>query len=518
MTSTGPYSSEGSRGGRAFLRRRVGQFGLVAAAIFAFTLFMRVVVEALLGRMDVFVDPSVYLHFLAVQVFLAIWVFCGRRGTSYRFIRTVEAAGLLLGSAALISVGVFVPDRFDPAPWITLALAQWMFARAIYVPSSARRTLTLAGAIGLALIVAVSFFYGGVMPWEIALAAISWAVTTGICVAGSRVIYGLRKQVDAAAQLGQYTLEEKLGEGAMGVVYRARHAMLARPTAVKLLMPDRMGETALARFEREVQMTAQLTHPHTVTIFDYGRTPEGTFYYAMELLEGAALDRIIEVGGPQPAERVAYVMDQVAAALSEAHDHGLIHRDIKPANIILTEQGGEPDVAKVVDFGLVKDVREEDDPNLSSTGAIAGTPFYMAPETILAYQEIDGRTDLYALGAVCYFMLTGEPVFKGRNAGEVCTQHVHAEPVPPSKRCDHHVPSDLESLVLACLAKDPADRPATAGHIRARLWAGGTVRKWNTDRARRWWRRYGDEVKEKATSTEEAGKTIAVDVMTFGGE
>jgi serine/threonine-protein kinase len=490
----------------------VGQFGLVAAAIFAFTLLVRLAIEGLMGNHEVFLDPSAHFQFLAVLIFFAVFVFCLRERLTYSQVRRVEIVGLVLGSAALLAMGAYMPAAFTADAAVTLALTQGLFARAVYVPSSDRRTLILCLLIGAALVVSVAVAYEDASRLAPLVIAIWWSATTAVCVAASRVIYGLRKQVDAAAELGQYTLEEKLGEGAMGIVYRARHAMLARPTAVKLLMPDRLGETALARFEREVQMTAQLTHPHTVTIFDYGRTPEGIFYYAMELLEGAALDRIVEVGGPQPPERVAYLMDQVAAALSEAHDHGLIHRDIKPANIILTEQGGEPDVAKVVDFGLVKDVRDSDDPNLSSTGAIAGTPYYMSPETILAYQKIDHRTDLYALGAVCYFLLTGEPVFKGRDAGEICSQHIHAEPVPPSKRRESPVPASFEAIVLACLAKEPSDRPATAGHLRARLWADGTLRKWNTDRARRWWRKHGDEVKKRRTTPDAASHTIAIDL------
>jgi len=520
VQDTGPYTTSGARTDSQFLQRRVAQFGMVAAGLFVFVLILRVAIEASQGRSGVFVDPSVLFHLLAVMIFFAAWAFCRGEKRSFRFVRNVEGGSLFLGSAALIAMAAYIPRAYHPEGIMLLALTEGFFARAIFVPSTARRTLLLGMAIGTALVVSVylndlGYTWSGSHTHAMASTAVTmvwWAVTTSICVAASRVIYGLRKQVDDAQQLGQYTLEEKLGEGAMGVVYRARHAMLARPTAVKLLMPEKLGEADLARFEREVQLTAQLTHPHTVTIFDYGRTPDGIFYYAMELLEGAALDRIIEVGGPQEPARVAYIMDQVAAALSEAHDHGMIHRDIKPANIILTQQGGEPDVAKVVDFGLVKSIRDNDDPNLSTTGAIAGTPYYMAPETILAYQEIDARADLYALGAVCYFLLTGEPVFKGKNAGEICGHHVHTEPIPPSKRRDRPVPADLESIVLACLRKDPNDRPASAGHIRARLWAGTTIGKWNTDRARRWWRQYGDEVKQRTTETDAAGQTIAIDL------
>ncbi|MHC4953924.1 MAG: serine/threonine-protein kinase [Planctomycetota bacterium] len=520
MTSTGPYTSSGSRGGLEFLQGRVARFGIVAAGLFALGLVARVAIELARGRPDVLISPAVHFHLVAVLIFVAIWAFCSGELRSFRFVRSVEGWGLLLACAALLAMGVYDPPAYRSEAILTLALTEGLVARVVFVPSTAKRTLMLASALGVALVASVYltrvYARGAAVSAAVVSSAVTaawWTVTTIVCVAASRVIYGLRKQVTDAQQLGQYTLEEKLGEGAMGVVYRARHAMLARPTAVKLLLPERFGETDLLRFEREVQLTAQLTHPHTVTIFDYGRTPEGIFYYAMELLTGAALDRIVEVDGPQPPERVAYIMDQVAAALSEAHDLGMIHRDIKPANIILTQQGGEPDVAKVVDFGLVKDVRGgAHDPSLSSVGAVAGTPFYMSPETILAYQKVDARSDLYALGAVAYFLLTGEPVFKGRDAGEVCTHHVQTQPTPPSKRVDTPVPAALESIVLACLEKDPDNRPASAGHLRARLWAGGSLSGWNTDRARRWWRLHGDKVQERRTVPEEAGRTIAVDL------
>jgi serine/threonine-protein kinase len=530
MTGTGTQSSRGSRGSVEFLQRRVALFGLAAGVIFAALLLFRVVVAGARGQWETLWEPSFLFHLLASLCFIAIWAF-NRVGTrSYRFVRSTEFWGLLVGCGALSAMGAYIPPEYRPEAIVTLALTQGLVARAVFVPSTARRTVTLGALVGIFLLIGVYLTYVRVDLWwwrltfdsraethwialrATAATAVWWAITTAVCAAASLVIYGLRKQVDEAEQLGQYTLEEKLGEGAMGVVYRARHAMLARPTAVKLLLPDKFGETSLARFEREVQLTARLTHPHTVTIFDYGRTPDGIFYYAMELLEGAALDRIVDVDGPQPPERVAYIMDQVAAALSEAHGVGLIHRDIKPANIILTQQGGEPDVAKVVDFGLVKNVRGDGDPRLSSVGEIAGTPYYMSPETIIAYHEIDARSDLYSLGAVCYFLLTGEPVFKGKSAAEVCTHHVQTQPVLPSKRRSEPVPADLESVVMACLEKDPNKRPQTAGHLRARLWAGGTLGKWNTDRARRWWRRHGDEVRRPTDGVQhESGRTIAID-------
>ncbi len=235
----------------------------------------------------------------------------------------------------------------------------------------------------------------------------------------------------------------------MGIVYRASHAMLRRPTAIKLLPADRAGNETLARFEKEVQLTASLTHPNTVTIFDYGRTPDGIFYYAMELLDGATLADVVEVDGPQPAARVAQILGQAAGALAEAHAVKLIHRDVKPANIMLVEQGGKPDVAKVLDFGLVKELDATASPELTQIDAVTGTPQYMAPESIRAPDEVDARSDIYALGAVGYFLLTGEHVFTADTVVEVCAKHLNDEPVAPSERLGAAVPADLETLILA---------------------------------------------------------------------
>jgi serine/threonine-protein kinase len=263
--------------------------------------------------------------------------------------------------------------------------------------------------------------------------------------------------------------------------------MLRRPAAIKLLPPDRYGAESVARFEREVQLTAQLTHPNTIRIFDYGRTPDGIFYYAMELLEGANLAEVIEEGGPMPAARVIHILDQVLGALIEAHGVGLIHRDIKPANIFLTQQGGVPDVPKVLDFGLVKQVGQpEVDPGLSLATSLTGTPLYMAPEAITTPDQIDARADLYALGAVGYFLLTGQEVFNGRTVIEVCGHHLHSPPVSPSERLGAPVSADLEGLILTCLAKHPDRRPADARALRTALRTCGDAGRWTETDARRW--------------------------------
>jgi serine/threonine-protein kinase len=321
-------------------------------------------------------------------------------------------------------------------------------------------------------------------------------MTTVVCVAITRVIYGLRREVRRARQLGQYTLEEKLGEGGMGTVYRARHAMMRRPTAVKLLPPDKAGEANLARFEREVQLTAQLTHPNTITIFDYGRTPDGVFYYAMELLDGATLDDVVRLDGAQPPGRVLKVLAEVASALEEAHGVDFIHRDIKPANIILCSQGGKPDVAKLVDFGLVKDLAGADGVELTSTEAITGTPLYLSPEALNAPEKVDARSDIYALGAVGYFLLTGEHVFTGHTLVEVCGHHLHTEPEPPSQRLGQPVPADLETVLLSCLAKEASDRPQSASELLARVHSCASWGEWNGGQARSWWRENGESLRD----------------------
>jgi len=273
----------------------------------------------------------------------------------------------------------------------------------------------------------------------------------------------------------------------MGVVYRAEHQMLRRPTAIKLLPPHSASEENLRRFEREAQMTARLANPHTVSVFDFGRTPEGAFYYVMEYLDGIDLERLVRETGPMPAGRVVSVLRQVCEALFEAHGIGLVHRDIKPANILLSELGGIPDFAKVVDFGLVKDVLGSRDARLTREGVFAGTLHYLSPEAIRESGSLDPRSDLYALGGVAYYMLTATRVFDGR-AIDVIQAHLDAVPQLPSDRLGRAVPPKLESVVLDCLAKDPNLRPESAAVLADRLAACDDVAPWTADQARAWWK------------------------------
>ncbi len=327
--------------------------------------------------------------------------------------------------------------------------------------------------------------FGTGLPWGVFILGIGTSLLVGGVVSAVRTISRLRKAVIRARTVGAYTLIEKISEGGMGVVYKARHAMLRRPTALKILAPGRGGEAELRRFEREVQLTSRLTHPNTIVIFDYGRTPEETFYYAMEYLDGITLDELVKVHGPQPAGRVVRIMEQVCGALAEAHGIGLIHRDVKPANIMLCHRGGLPDVAKVLDFGLVKEMNV--DTGVSESGTSYGTPLYLAPENISHPNSIDHRVDIYAVGLVMYFLVSGQKAVTGTAIAEVLHQHLDVAPEKPSYWLGRPVPQALETLIMACLEKDPALRPATAVELQRKLLDLLDMPGWTDADAEAWW-------------------------------
>jgi serine/threonine-protein kinase len=305
---------------------------------------------------------------------------------------------------------------------------------------------------------------------------------------GTHLINTLRREAFEAKQFGQYRLIKLLGAGAMGQVYLAEHNMLKRPCAIKLIHPDRAGDPhVLARFEREVRMTAQLSHWNTVEIYDYGRTDDGTFFYVMEYLPGLSLEQLLEKCGRVPAERVVSLLRQVCQGLREAHEIGLIHRDIKPGNIFVARRGGQYDVAKLLDFGLVKPVREQDSARLSQEGGISGTPLYMSPEQARGLSDLDARSDIYSLGAVGYALLTGRPPFDGTNPMDVLMAHVRDEAARPS-RFAPDVPTDLEAVVLRCLAKRPEDRFQDALSLEQALADCESAGGWTQGEAAVWWR------------------------------
>ncbi len=288
-------------------------------------------------------------------------------------------------------------------------------------------------------------------------------------------------------QLGQYTLQEKIGEGAMGVVYRARHGLLRRDTAVKLLLPDRADAESVARFEREVCLSCQLTHPNTIQVFDYGRTPDGIFYYAMEYLRGLNLHDLVFRYGPQPQARVIHILIQICDSLSEAHALGLVHRDIKPANVFLCHRGGIPDCVKVLDFGLIREFRSGSEIPPSSPSTIEGTPSFMPPEAIHNRSPIDPRSDLYSVGALGYYLVCGQPVFDAEDVAELYEKHLRELPLPPSRRTSNPVGKEFEALLLQCLAKEPADRPPSADALRQRLASLTETAPWHSAHGAEWW-------------------------------
>ena len=313
----------------------------------------------------------------------------------------------------------------------------------------------------------------------------SGAAIFGFTLALERLQASIRKGALAARRLGQYMLLEEIGRGASGMVYRARHEMLRRPVAIKLLSPDMTNENTAALFEHEVQITSQLTHPNTVAIYDYGRTPEGLFYYAMEYLSGVDLDQLVRQFGPQPDGRVIHILRQICGSLGEAHQSGLIHRDIKPANIVLTRRAGGHDVVKVLDFGVVK-VRQRG--AAAGGSAIVGTPHFMAPEAVAKPQSVDPRSDVYSVGAVGYWLLTGTTLFDSVQIDELLQQQVKSTPPPPSSRVGRRISPDLEQLVMQCLAKSPEDRPSSAEELEQLLSRCVSAQEWNFRESEKWWK------------------------------
>ncbi|HJL44460.1 MAG TPA: serine/threonine-protein kinase, partial [Polyangiaceae bacterium LLY-WYZ-15_(1-7)] len=305
-----------------------------------------------------------------------------------------------------------------------------------------------------------------------------------------------------AQQMGAYHMIELLGRGGMGEVWRATHRMLARPAAIKLIRPEALSgrasatqrQTLKARFEREARATAQLSSPHTISIYDFGATEDGVLYYVMELLDGTDLETLVAEHGPLPAGRVVHLLKQACESLAEAHRAGLVHRDVKPANLYVCRLGTKVDEVKVLDFGLVA---LQSGGRLTGDDQITGTPAYLAPEVVRGDREPDERVDVYALGCVAYWLLTGELVFPGKTPFEVLYGHVEEAPTPPSERARQPIPAALEALVLECLEKDPEARPRDAEDLGARLGAVVVEEPWTEAEALAWWQRHGPKPPEK---------------------
>ncbi len=405
--------------------------------------------------------------------------------------------------ALCIAVGFHaVPLRPDFVPRGWTPVAVWIIAYPLIVPASRGKALlaTLAAAAMDPLGLGINVIAGN--PRPAASVAVLLFLPTFVCAAialiVSRIIYQLSVEAGKGQEMGSYNLEELLGRGGMGEVWRASHRLLARAAAIKLIRPDTLGSDArewLKRFEREAKATARLRSPHTVGIYDYGTTEDGTFYYVMELLEGFDLETLVHDFGPVPPERAIHILAQACHSLAEAHEGGLIHRDVKPANIYVCRYGLDWDFVKLLDFGLVKTNAgsEAAGRQLTVAGVIAGTPAYMSPEIGMGNPDVDWRADIYALGAVGYWLLTGKSVFEGSTPMQIVMAHIQKAPVPPSRRTDQKIPAELEEILLACLQKDPNNRPQTMNELAQRLKAVPLESPWTQERARRWWLEHGSK-------------------------
>jgi serine/threonine-protein kinase len=440
-------------------------------------------------------------------------------------LRGVE--GLMFGSSSLLFVisgyctllytagkGYLIPVT---PPWLIL-----IFTYAMFIPNTWRRALVVTSLMGLGPLLSILLAWGNSADVSVLIeettdfhhvfleTVMAMVFAVAIATFGVMVIRALRTQAFAAQQLGQYRLKRLLGRGGMGEVYLAEHVMLKRPCALKLIRPEKAGDPAtLARFEKEVQSTARLTHWNSVEIFDYGSTGDGTFYYVMEYLPGMSFDQIVDMHGPLPAERVIHLLAQACDALDEAHSQGMIHRDIKPGNLFAAKRGGAYDVTKVLDFGLVRSLDQENDQRLTQDGMVTGSPLYMSPEQARG-DQIDGRSDIYALGCVAYFLLTGRPVFDETRPIKLVLAHAQQPVVMPSLlRSD--IPSDLESIVLRCLEKLPEDRFPDVSALREALLECRAARQWTRDAALDWWQSHGCPIKRELDACISAGIELSSD-------
>ena len=379
--------------------------------------------------------------------------------------------------------------------WVSV----WVMMFTIVVPTTPRRALLAALASGTSVAVII----GGLIvtgattrqltldQWFIGL-VFPYLLVAGMAYIGARVVYQLGTEVKRARDLGSYSLEEKLGQGGMGEVWRARHRMLARPAAIKLIRRSDNGTSgsveSVRRFQREAQAIASLRSPHTVDLFDFGVADDGTFYYVMELLDGIDADSLVRRYGPLPPARVIAILRQLCHSLSEAHASGLVHRDIKPANVFLCRYGEEYDFVKVLDFGIVGTMRgaEERSPRETRDDALQGTPAFLAPEQAMG-GAVDGRADIYATGCLAYWLLTGQLVFSAETTMALVFKHAQAVPDRPSTRVKQPIPAALEDLVLCCLAKSPEDRPASAKELATRLEQVEGANQWTQEAAKAWW-------------------------------
>jgi hypothetical protein len=509
--------------------RRLGWIAAIGVGVFLITLALMLGIRFLSSGNMIVTRADIIWTIIALAGATAMLVLC-HRGMLPKswfvpaaivfefFLAVVFSSGLLGWQDRVASAGLTWLENSSRPPWFLGAgeipwVAVWMILFATLVPLKPRQHLwAAAGAAATVLLfpfLSIALYgipevlaprFDEVFFRVMAFLLLPTVVSLGMAYYAAKRIYGLRRDLSRAREMGSYHMVEKLGEGGMGEVWKAEHRMLARPAAIKLIQGDALKESAgsgttpgsyLTRFEREVQATAQLQSPHTIEVYDYGITDSGTFYYVMELLDGLDLQEAIRKFGPMPPERVVMILRQACHSLAEAHQRGLVHRDIKPANIFLCRLGQDFDFVKVLDFGLVKRTGANTETHLTQVGTFAGTPAYAPPEMAGAgVDEVDGRADIYSLGCVAYWLLTGRTVFSADNALQMLVKHASEEPKPPSEHTTAPLPEELDAVILQCLAKEPGDRIATAAELSQRLASISWSDPWTDDRAQSWWREH----------------------------
>lgn len=483
--------------------RRLGLVSLLGVVLWSVGMVLdHLALRALLPAGDPYwrrLHPPDFVVLLAVLASLGLFGFSRTTGRSPRFILDLGLVYLVVNSLA---IGIIWHWRPVTAGRTLEPMFTWVgplvLIFAAIIPNPPWKTL-LAGLVAVSMNPLGMLLARAQGTWDFGSSTAALLmhypdyIMVGVSVVISRVVSRLGQHVSRAREMGSYHIGELLGRGGMGEVYLATHRMLARPAAIKLIRPETLGgegaaaaDQAIRRFRREAEAAASLRSPHTVELYDFGVTEDRTLYFVMEFLVGMDLEKLVRTHGPQPASRVISILRQVTESLEEAHARGLVHRDIKPANIHIGRLGLRHDFVKVLDFGLVKEITPGGQASLETELETPGTPSYMAPELILG-EPVDGRADLYALGCVGYFLLTGTVVFEASTVLQALARQVNDTPVPPSERSGRPVPPALEQIILSLLAKRPDDRPASATELGERLAAIDT-NPWTETHAAEWWR------------------------------
>ncbi len=482
--------------------RRLEIMSLIAASLWVLgTIGDRIALLAMTHGDRTWLHPQAtdLIAGVSVLVSLALFFYIRQGDRDPRFILDLGQVYMVIMAFAL---GMLIHWFRVPKDWPVSPMISWIGAvvlmSAAIVPNSPMKTL-VAGLIAVSMNPLSMLIAKARGTWDfgslsnVLVMHYPDYLLVGVAVVISRVVMRLGQKVTKAREMGSYRLVSLLGKGGMGEVWRARHHMLARDAAIKLIQPDvltsKSGNSAVLlrrRFEQEAKATALLRSPHTVELYDFGVTKDGAFYYVMELLDGIDLETLVKKFGPLPPARVVNILHQVCWSLADAHSHGMIHRDIKPTNIFLCRMGNEYDFAKVLDFGLVK-VLNENETKMTVEGTTTGTPAYMAPELALGSSDIDARVDLYGLGCVAYWLTTGSLVFEEKGAAAMMLAHLQKAPIVPSMRNDLAVPACLDRAIMMCLAKKPAERPASAEVLAGLLESCEDVGFWTPEDAKRWW-------------------------------